>query len=65
MIVTRTKETKSLASEEGEFLAENARMLQGALTPDFEIAFSLTQGNARFLSALSLALAAVIAVFAF
>jgi hypothetical protein len=64
--VTRTKVTPNPALAEGDdFLAATPRQLQGGLTPDFEIGFSLTQGNARFIGALSFALAALLAVFAF
>jgi hypothetical protein len=65
VVVTRTKESRLSLTEGDDFLTETPRQLQGGLTPDFEIAFSLTQGNAKFLGAISFALAAVLAVFAF
>jgi hypothetical protein len=63
--VTRTKVTPQPASS-GEFLAENARQLQ-ALNYDIELAFTTIQGGsfAKSLAAISFALAAVLAVFAF
>jgi hypothetical protein len=63
VVVTRTKVTVPAA--ETDFLSATPRQLQGGLTPDFEIAFSLTEGNAKFLGALSFALVAVLAVFSF
>ena len=60
--VTRTKKTPVPTLNEGdEFLA---RQLQ-ALTPDFEIGFTLIAGNAKFLGALSFTIVALLSVFAF
>jgi hypothetical protein len=66
VVITRTQQSTQTPLAEGDdFLTETPRLLQGQLTPDFEIAFSLTAGNAKFLGAISFALAAVLAVFAF
>lgn len=66
VVITRTQDSSKAAVQSGDdFLTETPRQLQGALTPDFEVAFSLLAGNAKVLGAISLALTAVLAVFAF
>lgn len=62
--VTRVKVSTNAVQSES-FLSLTPRELQGLNQYDIEFGFASIQGNAKFLSAISLALVALLSVFAF
>ena len=68
VIITRIKNSTKPAVQSEHFLSENARSLQGPFIKfhDLELGFVSVQGsNAKFFTALSFAMVALLSVFAF